>query len=1147
MEKGHTSLRRGVSCSPEGLTKPIQAAQATIVEESNTTHETTGHNVERMRSKTNLTRSVSLSEKELKEARQRSHIIAAQLTVPSSSSSRGVQLFNRRKQRVSAFTLESGGVRSKEDVTGNVKPNPSCGKLTWAERSREEKDKDLNYKNCTTNPLFVPIGSTQATGDSMEEQGDCYVKEDVAEHNTIQERHFLPVKEIDEQEEEQKDAVYKELEGKVKDELPPERENTNPIAMNLLEKEAAINVGHISSPPLEKLSNGCHGQPITGVSASKQTTIINRTARPFFSPLTVQSQEADSPVLDNLPTRFAFTAPQPVAVSPPPPPAYPTPPLPAFTNKPPKTDYFSPRVTTPTNPPPTPAFTVSQNAATPLPRYGPPTAPKPSAFVPQPFPERKSVPPIKTGLLEDFAAKRPTKKSMFTFKEKKVVAPNPELLSLVQGVDEMKNHRQRSVPESASEEELLALGAEASNFLAKEEERAEEANAPEWTSCLKSSRTYTRVELKPEQTLGDASGKGADLFAKRKSRMEKFIVENQNAGQHIRPPSPTMSLPPSWVYPSNMPGRVKAIAKNSDMCAQLALNMKAQQTARSKPRQAAPAAQVQETLTLENGCSKTEMDLSRHRPYQLNSSLFILKPVKDPLNTLPKGAPQSKNEFLPPSLSRQASLPNNPASLFSTQSQSPQFPGSSITRVDYPSKPAGGKPSTAFSPTHVSSPRLGIQAPKPRFSAKKAGLEAQKPKEPSPTEPPSETRLGPTRKYSSPDCLGTTWMSGLQTKSPSARVSSRSVASPIPFSTVARCQSPMSNQGIQLSTVSLASVTEPPQTSTSTSPSSPPWGSRCHSPMVSQNIQSSANSSSHDFRFQTSNSSRSLPWGSRCQSPVVHAQSSNALHISSKASTNTSPLSPPWGSRCQSPMVSVSAENSTLPSLSSSRPFQTSATAPHRSPPWSPRCQSPMVIQTIHPSTISTSTLSKTSTSTSLVSPPWRSRSQSPALSHTSLSFPSANRLSISSASFPVSRPKDSRCMSPISNNLDSKANHRMLAKNIINAAKRKNSPSPGALGGHSLPISPVGYALHGYNCKPVQSQPLGVQSPTFTSPPPTPTQRICSPVRLYNTRSLTDSDASIESEDSGLRSPGMHSYNTCPRGWSGSLRVKKSTISTDL
>nr|XP_061783545.1 synaptopodin 2-like protein [Nerophis lumbriciformis] len=1138
MEQGHMSLRRGVSWSSGGLTKPLQDTLGK--ESTDVTPETTGFKTDQMSSKTNLTRSVSLSEKELKEARLKSHIIAAQLTVPSNSSSRGVQLFNRRRQRVTAFTLESSGEVSKDNIARNVKDNPSCNKLTWAERSREEKDRDLNFKNCTSiKPPLVPTGNLPGAGDNMEEQGDHYQKEDDTEHTFMQDRHFLPVKEVEEQEDEDGD-------DKVKDELPPGRENTNPIVMSLVESETETNEGHTVPPPLGKLPNGCHstdGPERIFVSTSKQNTIINRTARPFFSPLTVQSQEATSPVIHNLPAPSAFTAPQPVAMSPPPPPppAYPTPPLPAFTNKPPKTEYSTPPVMsqTPSLPPQFPVSTASQTVASiPVPHYGPPTAPKPFSFVPQPFVERKSTPPIKTGILEDNATRRASKKSMFTFKEKAVVAPNPELLSLVQGVDEKKKHRHRGVPEPSSEEELLALGAEASNFLAKDEGEAEEAKAPEWTSCLKSSRTYTRVEHKPEHTLNDASGKGAELFAKRRSRMEKYVVETQNPGHHIRSPSPTMSLPPSWVYPSNMPGRVKAIAKNSDMCAQLAHNIKIQQTTKPKPRQTTPASeQVQEAPPLENGCSKIEMDLSRHRPYQLNSSLFILKPVKDPLSTLPKGAPQSRHQMSPQSFSRQTSLPNNPVSHFSVPCKSPSLPLSHTTGAEYPaSSPACGQPSAAFSPGRVSSPRMGIQAPRPRFSAKKAGLEPQKPKEFYTVEPPSDTQLGLTKKSISTD--GPTWTSSLQTNRPSSTTPIRSVTSPVPFSS-SRSQSPMGHQNVKLST--LSSVSRLPQTSTS--PCSPPWGSRCQSPMVGQNAQFNTNPSAHDYKPQTSNSSRSLPWGSRCQSPVVNPKSSNAPHISSRTSTSTSPLSPPRGSRCQSPVVGMSSHFSTLSSVSSSRPFQTSANASQHSPPWSPRCQSPMIIQSSRPS--------KPMTTTSPVSPPWGSRSQSPALSHSSLSFPSAHRLSISSASSPLPLPRDSRCMSPVNNNLDSKANHRILAKNIINAAKRKNSPSPGALSGHSLPISPVGFSHHGYDCKPpinsFQSQPLGARSPTFTSPPPTPTQRICSPVRFYNTRSLTDSDASIESEDSGLRSPGMHSYNTCPRGWGGSLRVKKSAISTDL
>lgn len=1144
------SIRRGVSWSPGGLRKPLQATQNmhTPGTECNASWEKAGFNKEQMSRKTNLTRSASLSEKELKEARVRSQIIAAQLTIPSNSSSRGVQLFNRRKQRVNAFTLESCGEGSEEDRAGNVKTDPSFNKLTWAERSSEEKDRDLNFKNSTTKPLLSQPGRVHSAGDITQDPGKDFHKEEDMEDCVIQERHFQPVKEEQEEEGEAGDKIHEELEDKVKDEIPPGHNDTDPVLIGHAEGEAGMNGGHAGPDPPGKLLNGCHstsGPERVSVPTSKQTnTIINRTARPFFSPLTVQSPEAVSPIMDippppsyTTPPLPAFTAPQPVAFSPPPPPpSYPTPPLPAFTNQPPQAYYSSPPpmspVMSPSSPPPAqfPVSSVSQYP--PMPHYGPPTAPKPSTFVPQPAGERKQVTQIKTGILEEGAARRANRKAMFTFKEKPVVAPNPELLSLVQGADERKKHGNRSVPEPASEEELLALGAEASNFLAKEEDKVEDSRAPEWASCLKSSRTRPRTEHRPEQTLTNVSGKGAELFAKRQSRMEKYVVEKQNAGQ-IRSPSPTMSLPPSWVYPSNMPGRVKAIAKSSDMSAQLSQNLKAQQAVKQKPKQKAPAPEpVPEPPPLENGCSKIEMDLSRHRPYQLNSSLFILKPAKDPLSTLPRGAPQSKNLMSTQSFSRQTSLPNNPPSHFSTQCMSPQLP-LSPTRggAEYAPNPASGQarissPMSAFSPERVSSPRSGVQAPRPTFSAKKAGITAQTPKDSSPVEASSET---PTpnrtpsliRRFSSPEGPTTgTWAPSLQTNRPSTTISSRSVTSPVSSPRGTRCQSPVASQNIQFSSTPSSNTTSRPfQPSTATSPRSPPWGSRCQSPMMSQNTQSSSIASIPGFRPpQTS---------------------------------TTSPLSPPWGSRCQSPLVNQHTQSSTVNSMYTSRPSQTPTATSPRSP-WGSRCQSPMVSQHVSP-VVSTPRPTQTSTVTSPVSPPWGSRSQSPALSQTSLSFSTTKPLYTSSATSPVPLPKDSRCMSPIGNNLDSaKANHRLLAKNIINAAKRKNSPSPGALSGNNLPISPLGNSHHGYDChkppiSPFQSRALGAQSPTFTSPPPTPTQRICSPVRLYNTRSLTDSDASVESEDSGLRSPGLHSYNTCPRGWGGSLRVKRSTISTDL
>ncbi|KAM9795640.1 uncharacterized protein synpo [Neosynchiropus ocellatus] len=1010
MEKTHVSIKRGVSWSPGGLRKPLQPAEDSHTNGSQTTAswEKTDLNKEQMSRKTNLSRSASLSEKELTEARERSQIIAAQLTVPSNSRSRGVQLFNRRKQRVNAFTLESCGEGSEGDGPENV--NLTSNKPTWAERSREERDRDQNYKN---SPIKIPGRKPRnQIGDIMEEPSHQYPKEDIVESNPAG-KGFLPV--VDREVEEAQD----EIESEFKERFAFGTHNIDPDVAKLSTGEDEMSEGCMEPG---KLSNGCHGNSGTdsvSLATSRQpVSIINRTARPFFSPPTVQSPEPVSPGTEippppsySTPPLPAFTASPPVvSSSPPPPPSYPTPSLPVFTSQPPQEYYTSPPpISSAPESPRASQFEITLSSLPPMPHYGPPTAPKPSTFVPQPFGERP-IAPVKTGILEESAAKRSTKKSMFTFKEKPVVAPNPELLSLVQGVDSRKKQSHHSVPDPSHEEELLALGAEASNFLNKEREKAEEAKAPEWASCLKSSRTCPRAEHKPEQTLSNVSGKGAELFAKRQSRMERYVVENQNAGLHNRSPSPTMSLPPSWVYPSNMPGRVKAIAKNSEMSAQLTQNMKSQQTTKQKPRQRAPSQEpIEEPPPLENGCTKIEMDLSRHRPYQINSSLFILNPVKDPISTLPRGAPQAKNLMPTQTFLRQSSLPTNALPLFRSQCMSP-------TRSDtYPSNQASEQQpaKSAFSADRVRPPRSGVQVPRPTFSAKKAGIEAQ------------------THPESLPDDIQT------ETTTPAARTPSL----------VRRFSSPAS-------------------------PTSPPWGSRCPPSTQGQNSQLSASTSK------------------------------------SPQNSTTSPLSPPWMSRCQSPMVNHTSPDNSVSSLR--------------------RSQTPTAI--------------------SPVTPPWGSRSQSPALFHSSLSFPATKPMHTSSTSSPA--PRD--CMSPGASNQDSKTNHRILAKNIINAAKRKNSPSPGALSSHSLPISPVGNSPHGFDThkppmSPFQVRQLGAQSPTFTSPPPTPTQRLCSPVRLYNTRSLTDSDASVESEDSGLRSPGLHSYNTCPRGWGGSLRVKRSTISTDL
>ncbi|KAE8286139.1 hypothetical protein D5F01_LYC15819 [Larimichthys crocea] len=461
------------------------------------------------------------------------------------------------------------------------------------------------------------------------------------------------------------------------------------------------------------------------------------------------------------------------------------------------------------------------------------------------------------------------------------------------------------------------------------------------------------------------------------------------------------------------------------------------------------------------------MDLSRHRPYQINSSLFILNPTKDPLSTLPRGAPQSKNMMSATTFSRQSSLPNN-SSPFTTQCMSPQLPLSPTRGAEYPSNQVSGQPRisspmSAFSPERVSSPRSTIQAPRPTFSAKKAGIAPQIQKDSSPVETPSETPTPTrtpslTRRFSSPEGPATgTWSPSRQTNHPTNTISNRSITSP----TLPNIYSHLASLGFKKSVP--------------TAESEYPGHHLLHFW-----FEAFPNFFDYFSYFPSLGFKMPVPFGKpTCPNFYCH------LHVHIQTLPNL---------------------HNHIPTFSS---LGIEMSVPH-------------------------------------------GESKHPVFHHFLCSFIQTFPNNYFSLGFKMPVPNDSRCMSPITNNPDSKANHRLLAKNIINAAKRKNSPSPKALSGHSLPISPLGNSHHGYDShkppiSPFQSRALGAQSPTFTSPPPTPTQRICSPVRLYNTRSLTDSDASVESEDSGLRSPGLHSYNTCPRGWGGSLRVKRSTVSTDL
>uniref|UniRef100_A0A384C989 Synaptopodin n=1 Tax=Ursus maritimus TaxID=29073 RepID=A0A384C989_URSMA len=310
----------------------------------------------------------------------------------------------------------------------------------------------------------------------------------------------------------------------------------------------------------------------------------------------------------------------------------------------------------------------------------PSSDPKPSHL------KGQAVPASKTGILEESMARRSSRKSMFTFVEKPKVTPNPDLLDLVQTADEKR--RQRDQGEAGVEEEPFALGAEI---------------LPEWASCLKSPRIQAKPKPKPNQNLSEASGKGAELYARRQSRMEKYVIESSGHTELARCPSPTMSLPSSWKYSTNAPGSFRVASRS--------------------PARTPPASLYHGYLP-ENGVLRPEP--TKQPAYQLRPSLFVLSPIKEPVKPSPRASSPAKPSSLDlvPSLPKGA-LPASPALPRPSRSSpglytAPGQDGLQPTAVS----PTYSSDISPVSPSRAWSPRAK-QAPRPSFSTRNAGIEAQ--------------------------------------------------------------------------------------------------------------------------------------------------------------------------------------------------------------------------------------------------------------------------------------------------------------------------------------------------------------------------------------------------------------------------------------
>lgn len=263
-----------------------------------------------------------------------------------------------------------------------------------------------------------------------------------------------------------------------------------------------------------------------------------------------------------------------------------------------------------------------------------PTTPRPPSDPLTSREQRIAVPAPRTGILQE-ARRRGNKKPMFSkIEEKKKNSPNPELLSLVQNLDEKpKGDHPGAGFESGPEEDFLSLGAEACNFM---------------QSSGRKFKTPPPVAPKPQQDAGlvngaqdmpQLKGKGAELFAKRQSRMDKFVVETTPKPDYKpRTPSPSPSLPSCWKYSPNIRAP-PPIAYNP-------MHSPFYPLAATKSQASKAESKVKKAPGQKSGIKV--IDVMRHQPYQLKSAMFCFgdPPSPSTQNAPAQPSPQANTSFI---------------------------------------------------------------------------------------------------------------------------------------------------------------------------------------------------------------------------------------------------------------------------------------------------------------------------------------------------------------------------------------------------------------------------------------------------------------------------------------------------------------------
>ncbi|XP_004473857.1 synaptopodin 2-like protein [Dasypus novemcinctus] len=703
----------------------------------------------------------SLQEKSVKEAKTKCRTIASLLTAAPNPHSKGVLMFKKRRQRAKKYTLVSFGAAAgtgAEDEDG-VPPTSESEldeeAFSDARSLTNQSDWDSPYLDME---LAKP-GSTAAEGQGLGLGGQLSEASGRGAQLFEQQRQRAASSTL----EVARDGASALLNGQGL-QSPPRAQSAPP--------EGAVLP---SSPLPARVASPSPFLPSAG-APTPTPGIFNRSARPFTPGFQGQRPGTTSVIFRPLAPKRANDSLE--GLSPAPPPFWSSPPGPSCTSGVPSpgaasgslstprplgpvttatSSLYIPAPTRPVTPggaPEPPALpsaaamtsTASLFLSAPLRPAARPEAPAPGPAAPEPPSAREqriSVPAARTGILQE-ARRRGTRKQMFRpGAEETKNSPNPELLSLVLNLDEKPR---AGGGESGPEEDVLSLGAEACNFMQPIGGRSYKTPPPVTpktpppmgpkTPPPVTPKTPPPVAPKPpSRGLLDGlvngaapspgihepprlQGRGGELFAKRQSRADRYVVEatpGPGLGPRPRSPSPTPSLPPSWKYSPNVraPPPIAYNPLLSPFFPQAARTLpnKAQsQGPRAPPKQGIKA-----------------LDFMRHQPYQLKTAMFCFDEVPQTPGPTALGtpktarvqeirrfstpAPQPTAEPLVPTVLAPRAATTLDEPIWRAELASAPVPSPALTTE--PPRGPGASPSSC-----------SFQVARPRFSATRTGLQA---------------------------------------------------------------------------------------------------------------------------------------------------------------------------------------------------------------------------------------------------------------------------------------------------------------------------------------------------------------------------------------------------------------------------------------